>query len=127
MTEINKLIWKENEYSVGHTEMDDQHKMIFSIINDLFSKENGSAKSKIDVLTQLIDYSNVHFSSEEEMLNDISYAERFEHALLHDEYNKKLVYFLEHINDISIEEIYEYARHWWSSHILVDDMKYKNN
>lgn len=125
MTEIKKLIWKENEYSVGHAEMDDQHRLIFSIINELFSNEN--AKSKIEVLTELIDYSNVHFSSEEAMLNDISYEERFDHALLHDEYNKRLVYFLDHINDVEIEEIYEYAKLWWSSHVLVEDMKYKHN
>jgi len=126
MAEKNKLTWKENEYSVGHTEMDDQHRMIFSIINELFSNENGNTKSKIQVLTELIDYSNVHFSSEEEMLNDISYEERFDHALLHDEYNKRLVYFLDHIDDVDIEEIYEYARLWWSKHVLVEDMKYKN-
>lgn len=125
MSEKRKLVWKEDEYSVGNAEMDDQHKMIFTIINELFANE--SSKSKIEVLTELIDYSNVHFSSEENMLNDTSYAERFDHALLHDEYNKRLVYFLDHIEDVDIEEIYDYARLWWSSHVLVEDMKYKNN
>ncbi|MCW8935917.1 MAG: hemerythrin family protein [Gammaproteobacteria bacterium] len=125
MSEKRKLVWKEDEYSVGNAEMDEQHKLIFTIINELFANE--SSKSKMEVLTELIDYSNVHFSSEEDMLNDTSYAERFDHALLHDEYNKRLVYFLDHIDDIDIEEIYDYARLWWSSHVLVEDMKYKNN
>lgn len=127
MKEKNKLVWKESEHSVGYTEMDDQHRMIFSIINNLFSNEGESVKNKVKVLTELIDYSNVHFTSEEDMLNDISYAERFDHALLHDEYNERLVYFLDHIDEIEIDEVYEFASLWWSSHILVEDMKYKSD
>jgi hemerythrin-like metal-binding protein len=127
MTEKNKLIWKKNEHSVGHVEMDDQHKMIFSIINNLVSNQDMSVKGKMESLTALIDYSNVHFSSEEAMLHDTCYADKFAHALLHDEYNKRLAYFLDHINEIEIDEIYDFVNLWWNSHILIEDMKYKNN
>lgn len=122
-----KLSWKEKKHSVGHLEMDDQHRILFSIINDLFANDGDSVKSNIEVLNELIDYSNIHFSSEEMMLNDIGYAERFDHVLLHDEYNKRLVYFLEHIDEIETAEIYAFAKKWWINHILLEDMKYKNN
>ena len=126
MTEKIKLIWKENKYSVGHAEMDEQLKVIFTIINDLVSSEDKSVKGKLETLTKLIDYSNDHFSSEEAMLHDAGYSDRFNHVLKHDEYNKRLAYFFDHINEVDVNEIYEFVIQWWSNHVLKEDMKYKN-
>lgn len=126
MTEKNKLIWEEGKHSVGVSEMDDQHRAIFSIINDLFSNEDESIKGKLTILNKLIDYSNVHFSSEESMLHDMNYPDRFNHALLHDEYNKRLTYFLDHIDEVDNNKLCEFSMAWWENHILIEDMKYKN-
>lgn len=120
--------WNES-YSVGNTEMDNQHKKLIDIINKLFdSFREGNAESiSSEILDEMIEYANFHLNSEEKLLYKYDYPEKEEHEKKHDEFRKKITELKKMISGNSENTHYElldYLKKWWTNHILVVDMKY---
>jgi len=61
--------WTE-QYNTGITEIDNQHKGLVIIINELFElMSKGQARNKMDeIFDHLTDYTKKHFFAEETML-----------------------------------------------------------
>lgn len=61
------VTWRDDVYSVNNKAIDNQHKKIFNILNQLFTcMSKGESKDKLrEVLNELVDYSQYHFTSEE--------------------------------------------------------------
>jgi len=76
--------WTE-KLSVGIDIIDEQHKVLFQIINDLHdAMKAGQSKLVIkDVLARLIDYTNFHFSMEETLMEQYGYMESPAHKKMH--------------------------------------------
>lgn len=121
--------WKK-EYEIGIDEIDNQHKKLISIVNDYYhhlsDKKIDSYSEIREILVHLINYTNYHFSAEEDYMLHISYPDLDQHI---DKHNK-----LKHsIKDILIKlknrepyttiEFYYFLVKWLNNHILVDDMK----
>ena len=124
-----KLInWNES-YSVGNTEMDEQHKKLIDIINKLFkSFKEGNAQDILnDILHEMIDYANFHLNSEEKLLFKYDYPEKEEHEKKHQSFRDKTEELKKTLTSDSKDTHYqliEYLKNWWTNHILVEDMKY---
>lgn len=130
MTEyMEKIIWKD-EYSVGHQELDNQHKELIVIINKLLENPDALITSQTisDVLSELTQYVDKHFEYEEQLMKDIDYPDCEAHRNQHIEYHEKIAEILmkaafERLSAIS--ELLHLLQHWWIDHILQEDMKYK--
>ena len=122
--------WDES-YSVGVPELDDQHRVLIDIINDLdrIENEGGSIRGALDRLEW---YVNEHFSYEEKLMREAKYDDFDRHVEAHRAFEKWLRSSQVHLTASGLETsqmasvINEYLKGWLTKHILVVDMDYKS-
>lgn len=128
---MSMVAW-DNKYSVKINIIDEQHKQLFEIINKihiLATTANPDKKNIGDVLTELIKYTQFHFTFEEKLLKQHKYPECDDHFQKHDKLINDLNQFYdkyevgENVNTI---ELLNFAVDWLYVHILGCDMKYSN-
>lgn len=119
----------DNKYSVQFTEIDEQHKKLFDILNDLYNafvcKTHKDEIQKI--IEKLIDYTKFHFSYEEKYFDKFNYTFKTEHIKEHQT-------FIETANQFKAEaeknpgaltyKTMTFLKDWIYNHILVNDKKY---
>jgi hemerythrin len=122
------FIWKE-EYSMHIQEIDDQHKVIVELLNDLYDaflrKEHENKTGEI--LSRLTDYAFMHFKLEEKYFLMFNYHEKVEHKLEHKKFVERVETFKEEFNKNKTALTYKiinFLRDWLSNHIMVSDKKY---
>ena len=120
--------WKE-EYSVGVELIDNQHKVIIKMLNDLnnafLNKEHGEVV--LDIISEMANYTVLHFKTEEDIFKAIGYSLEKEHIKEHVNFIKKVGEFktqYEENNSALTFKVLNFLREWLNSHILVSDMKY---
>lgn len=122
----DKIIWVP-KYSVNHQGLDDQHKALFEMINTFFLQEDELLA--ISILSDLSDYMELHFETEENLLKQINYPKYAEHIKQHDALRKKFQLLLTQLDNYDAEKHHKIASFlykWLASHILKDDMDYKD-
>ncbi|TWX46552.1 hemerythrin domain-containing protein [Colwellia hornerae] len=85
------------EYSVGNKEIDEQHKVLFTIINDFFQQE--SKQAAIMTFKNLSSYIDLHFETEENLLRQINYPDTEDHIKKHAELRNKFHLLEEKLTD----------------------------
>ncbi len=88
--------WTE-KYSVNIAALDDEHKRLFVIINELNQAlANGEGKAATDsVLRKLVDYAKAHFAAEEALLAEYRFPETPTHRAEHDKFTQSIAKFRE--------------------------------
>ena len=107
--------------------IDNQHRQILDYINALEQVKNTGQRDKIkEVLEDLIDYTQSHFSFEENLLEQVSYQYLPSHRGIHDLFVKRLNdYRLKFEKGESIEkDLYRLLSKWLINHIQHDDQDY---
>jgi hemerythrin len=119
--------WDEN-YSLGLPEIDQQHRALFGMINDLWqaiiTRQSGAAVAS--VLTRLEHYSVRHFTAEETLMRSIAYPKFGEHRRAHLEFIRRIGLEREKQaagNPIGLE-ILDFLNNWLVDHIMTADMSY---
>jgi len=124
-----ELIKWTDQYSVGIKEIDNQHKGLVIIINELFSyMSEGKAKENLnEIFDHLTEYIKKHFFVEETMLVKYAYPDYDQHKVEHSKFIQKL-------NDLKSEfksgkitislEILNFLKDWLLNHIQHTDKKY---
>jgi hemerythrin len=123
---MNKITWKD-EYSIGHEKIDDQHKKIVDLINEL--DESDSPEITTSIISKVNGYVRQHLDYEEQLLKSLEYPEFEQHKELHTQYAKEisnLTVKATFLDDFAPGELLEFLKKWWDNHILVEDKKYKN-
>lgn len=120
--------WKE-EYSVGVKEIDDQHKELVNLIFRLFTAINEKkAKEQLsEILIELIEFSDTHFSTEEKYFEEFDYENKEEHIDEHRKFTVKVIDFNEKHknNEIAISfELIDFLEDWLLDHLIEMDQKY---
>jgi hemerythrin len=125
---MDAIEWNDS-YSVGVTELDEQHKKLFRIINTMFSAEDLSVNSKVmtDLLTEMSKYASVHFETEERYMSECKYTELASHICTHDIFRKKV----EELRSAQIaqnrnmpSDMIRFLYEWLVNHIIFCDKKY---
>jgi len=114
------------EYSVGNKEIDEQHKVLFTMINDFFHQDNKEAA--IMLFQSLSSYIDLHFEAEENLLRQINYPDTEEHINKHDELREKFQLLRGKLDDYDLDvhhKIAMFLYNWLAKHILKADMEYK--
>lgn len=81
------------EYELAIQQIDDQHKELVKMINDLYRsiREGHSSETVNLTLNRLLQYVEVHFSTEEAAMRKWEYPDYEEHHLRHEELREKVL------------------------------------
>jgi hemerythrin len=123
-----KLEW-EDKYSVGVEELDNQHKRMFAVINELLDSINTNSTEEHlgNIIEALIKYKMFHFETEEKYFKEFNYDGATEHIQKHKEFNDKLNQLKEKYPEYSIEfafELVDFLEDWLINHLMIIDQKY---
>jgi len=122
------ITWNES-YSVKVREIDNQHKKLISLINELHDKmKEGKGKEILGkVLAGLVDYTVFHFAYEEKLFANHNYPEAKIHTRQHNDLLnqvKDYVQKLESGESISAVDLMNFLKEWLVKHIMDTDKKY---
>ncbi len=125
------LIKWEEKYSVGVDSMDNQHKKLVQMINDIFDelRGGGTHESLLKIIEGLVEYTQVHFKAEEAVFEKFGYAETEEHKKEHEKFIAQVADFQKGFEEGKIPmtmDIITFLKDWLFSHILGTDQKYSS-
>jgi len=127
---VLRIEWS-SKLSVNSEEIDNQHKKLFSVINKLvtFKKQKAESDVVLEVLKELIDYSDKHFKAEDIYMSKNNYPlPLFKvHLGEHAAYFGKIEKFVEGYgkgSETLTDEILKFLAGWWVDHVSESDMKY---
>ena len=85
-----KMKWVP-EYNTGIDVIDDQHKRILDYINEIDSIDANTDRDRVkQILENIIDYTQSHFTFEESLQEEAGYKYRVPHKRVHDLFIKKI-------------------------------------
>ena len=120
--------WSD-DLSVGLQEIDEQHKILISLINSLYSESilKKADQSVVDsILSELKQYTVIHFSVEESLFRLFDYPHTETHQKQHDNLKEELATVHRKFKGgepVSIE-LMSFLRRWIKNHIMMEDKKY---
>jgi hemerythrin len=120
--------WKP-QYSVQIASIDDQHKKLFAIAEELnTAMAHGQAKVALGkILDRLVQYTVFHFNYEERLMTLHGYSDLAPHKLEHETLKKQVVDFqheFEGGNAFVSVELMAFLQDWLQKHIQGTDMLY---
>ena len=116
-------------YHLGIKEIDNQHKRIIEMLNKLLQtfKLGNAEQTMLIELNELIDYTQYHFSYEEQLLERTGFPEAEQHADSHQLMLSKILTLRKDYYDNKFEVMYEILQilfRWATNHTTTLDSKY---
>lgn len=127
------LIEWTDEFSVGVEALDDDHKMLIGMINELHDTSNeGQGLELVDkIFDRLEDYAYAHLSREESLMVSTGYAEYEEHKLAHKKWINRLREFKDRYQKENMAlahvEMNQFLQSWLVDHIRGVDFLYREH
>lgn len=120
----------DDSLSVGVARIDDQHRKLIDMINDLDASVNQvwEEEAVFETLTGLFEYVQEHFRTEEELFDRHGYEGGAAHKKEHAAFVGRVLEFHRRIEDggkIVAAELLTYLQEWLLEHIRKSDMKYR--
>ncbi|CAD5106388.1 bacteriohemerythrin [Zestomonas carbonaria] len=120
------LVW-QNDLNTGITVIDNQHKRIVEMINQLHDAQSGHGGRAVgEVIEELVDYTQSHFAFEETLMEDAGYPLTRAHKKVHE-------LFVRRVNDYRLrfsageditQELRDMLARWLFNHIRNEDAGY---
>ena len=126
----NFLAWKD-EYSVGLDSIDQQHRKLINLINQLTTAIEYSTGEEFEreALSELVDYTKTHFTYEEGLMEDNGYphfeAHKAQHRAMIAEVEAVLAEY-EKDQDTAMRHAVDFLKDWLIHHINGTDKKYSS-
>lgn len=125
---MTKIEWSD-KYSVGVEMFDDQHKVFFGIINDLYASiiERKEREVLGDIFDQLLKYMDFHFETEERYFDEFHYEHATEHREAHQRLTERLLELRARWETGTLDNPYEvldFLEDWLVEHIMGMDRQY---
>jgi hemerythrin len=125
------LVEWDDKYSVGIPLIDDQHKELIRLTNELYQGCLGGDEAAQDLFFNAIlgamDYVKYHFSAEEKILENVRYPKLAEHKKQHEDFVRQMV------DDVKSfqggkkfvpNNFVRFLKDWTLSHIAIADAQY---
>ena len=131
-----QLINWNSSVALDISEIDDQHKELVNVINEMFDAMADGRGNEIidDILQRLIDYTEYHFTTEEKYFDQFNYKESEEHKKEHKYFVEKVLEFrqapdrgmdkLEGSDNVISVDLWKLLKEWLVNHIKNSDRKY---
>lgn len=122
--------WRDS-YSVGVKQFDEEHKVLLELINEMFVivRDNQDVAHLDAAVKKLILYTQEHFADEEQALEEIDYPALNDHKGLHSKLLEDVRVYKKKVDEKDEEAVlnfYHFLRDWLLTHILEEDMLYKD-
>ena len=127
---MSLIKWNES-YSVDVVRIDQEHKKLFGIINELTdTMKAGQSKDVLGkILNGLLTYTSSHFQTEENYFQQIKYPHAVAHKKEHAAFVQKITEFKKDFEEgratVSVN-ILQFLSKWLQSHIKGTDQKYSS-
>ena len=125
---MSLIEWSE-EYSVGIEEIDNQHQKWISIVNELHDSimEARGISSLKELIREMEEYTDFHFSAEEEMLQKAGWPELDRHKRIHFSFKQQITQLKRDISSGELvlrSQVMSVIKNWLIDHILKEDQEY---
>jgi hemerythrin len=119
---MTKLVWLD-EYRIGDDTIDQQHKYLFDLANQIVDPFNDAQKIHHN-LKMLYHYVIEHFKVEESFMRQCNYPDYKKHIKEHDEIARKLSEISMSVitGETSSSDVAEVIHRWQSEHFLEKDL-----
>lgn len=122
--------WSDS-MSTGVKVVDDDHKILLSLLNKLYKYVNNKEKREVlgNALDKLVDYTVYHFDREEKIMQAGHYPNLQKHHNIHENLKAQVAkiahQFNEQKEDVIAQELLEFLKDWLINHILKEDMAFR--
>jgi len=128
-TNKNEIISWGPRFKIGLETIDDQHKVLVSLINKLFVSfgRNESKQQLGKVIDELFEYTAFHFGFEEKYFSEFRFPDQSNHVMQHNKFVEKVKKFKQDFKtgDATVSiDIIDFLKDWLVSHILKSDKGY---
>jgi hemerythrin len=127
----SELITWSNSLSCGIKLIDDQHKGLVFLVNDLFKHVTGNQTQEnkyfCKVIHETIKYIKVHFATEEKIMLATKYSGFAEHKKAHDSFTLTVIEKVMDYNEgkiITLSSLTKFLKGWILSHIAIMDKEF---
>ena len=122
------LSWSDR-LSVGVPEMDQQHKRLVEMTNQLYDAMGMGKGDNVKslVLNDLLTYTKVHFAAEERLMQKYAYPHFASHKRLHDELTGEVLQLKDKLQTgqmVASVTLANFLKDWLQKHITQEDRKY---
>lgn len=126
---MKPLVEWNDELSVGIEEIDDQHKVLVDLINQmhLAIHERRGSGVIVGILEQLSDYTRIHFAVEESLMRILNYSDYEDHKEQHEALIKHMAELQEKVATGKAAigfELLHFLKVWLTKHIMESDQAY---
>jgi hemerythrin len=129
--EVLIVEWHDN-YSVGISLIDDQHRELIRQTNELYQgcrtgTEEEKRKNFFKAAKSAVEYVKYHFSAEERMLENVKYPQLAEHKKQHEVFIQRVLDDVKSYQEgkkLVPNSFVRFLRDWILSHIAMEDTKY---
>ncbi|MCL2444327.1 MAG: bacteriohemerythrin [Treponema sp.] len=126
----NLIDWSKT-LTCGIKVIDDQHKGLVDLVNNMFKHVTGDDEQERKYLNKVIDetvnYIKVHFATEEKIMNATKFQGYIEHKEEHKKFIVTVAEHIEYFNSgkrVSLMSFSKFLKEWVLSHIAVVDRQY---
>lgn len=118
-----------NSLATNIPQIDNEHKKLIVLINKVSEamKDSKGNEIMLEVMTELLNYTQNHFRSEEQYMARIKYPKLAEHKEVHKFVTQQVLDLYNQVKEgkfVSSVKISNLLKDWISSHILKVDMHY---
>jgi len=127
--EVLALLNWNDRYSVGVKVLDDQHKGLIGILNELHEAMLKAQAESVSgpLLQRLLDYTRVHFAAEDRFMSESRFPGLAQHRAQHEALTQKLGEYLtrRQRGETGIQiQLLHFLRDWLATHIQKEDKEY---
>lgn len=124
------LSWND-QYLIGDTTIDEEHKTLFRLINDFHThwSEKRDRKDIARVLSQLIQYGELHFQDEERIMAQADYPALDNHHQVHEKLIEEIFKLNEELMEQSQlleRDVTKFLKQWLVDHIVHNDYEFRD-
>ena len=121
------MIHWNSSYEIGNRFIDSEHRILFDIASEFTANGIDSIAKFKEIYLELMLYAKFHFANEELMMKDIGYEDLANHVMSHRLIADEMRNLIAH--PASLDELKANLdaclQRWISTHILREDMAYK--
>lgn len=126
---MNALLTWSDDLSVGIQEIDEQHKVLVNLLNELHdSVLNRHGREACErILRRLAEYTRIHFAVEESLMRILHYPEYEEHTQEHEELIGQVADLQKKFRDDGLNismDLLQFLKAWLTEHIIKSDQDY---
>jgi len=124
------LTWND-QYRIGPTLIDDEHKSLFQLINDFHTQwaEKHDPATILPILNQLIRYSQKHFRDEEEIMAAAEYPQLEAHKNTHNKLIEEIFVLQQEFESRNVRlehDLQKFLKHWLFDHVIYCDYEFRD-